>query len=148
VRRCSTGSDCRVEIEITFDVKGRIPPAFFHSSLLRAWLPARFASLASAAAGSGASAASSSTTTKAGALGPWSCFVNIDVTTVQLNSVETLDRFGRRVALHLNECEASRTTGVPISHYGSRLHLANLRKEIAELILRRLIRQISDKYSR
>jgi hypothetical protein len=103
--------------------------------------------LATAAACSGA-AASSSPTPKAGSLGPWSCFINVNVATVQLNSVETLDCFGRRFPLHLDKSEAARTTGVPVSHYGSRLYLPNLRKEIAELILRRLIGQISDKYSR
>jgi hypothetical protein len=112
----------------------------------RVWLPTRLATLASTTAAAWPSAASPAA--KATALGPGARFVDVDIATVQLNTVETLDGLGCRLALHFDESEASRTPGIPVGHDGGRLHFAYLRKEIAELIFRRLIRQISDEYSR
>jgi hypothetical protein len=124
-------------------------PAFSSIFFLLAGLPARLAALASAAATTSAVAASASASSSAAkaALRARARFIDIDRAAIEFVAVESLDSFSRRVRFHFNERETARAARIPISHYRGGFHLSNFRKQIGELILRRLIRQVSYKYS-
>jgi hypothetical protein len=115
-------------------------PAFYYS-YVRELLPSRLAPLAAAA-----SAAVSAPAARA-ALRARARFVDIDRAAVQLVAVELLDSLGRRRRFHFDKRETARATRISIRHYSGGFYRSNFRKQIGKLILRRLVRQVTYKYS-
>jgi hypothetical protein len=112
-------------------------------------LPSRLSTLAATTAAAtavtattAAATAAESTTLRARAR-----FVDVDRATVQLVAVELLYGLSRSVAVHLDERESARAASIPVGYDCSRLYLSGLRKQIGKLILSRLVRQVSNKYS-
>jgi hypothetical protein len=111
-------------------------------------LPSRLATLAATtAAAPTVTAATAAAAAKPTTLRARARFVDIDRATVQLVTVELLYGLSRSVAVHLDERESARAASIPVGYDCSRLYLSGLRKQIGQLILCRLVRQVSNKYS-
>jgi hypothetical protein len=74
-------------------------------------------------------------------------FVNVHGTTVQVGTVQRIDRvFGVASFGHLNEGEPPRLTAIPVSYDVDAFDCAELRKCCEQIILRSLEAKVPDEY--
>src|SRR5215510_1674458 len=75
------------------------------------------------------------------------CFVDRQAAAIELSPVELRDCLFSVLVAHLHKAETLRTSGVPVRYYVYRLDRSNLLKQVSQIRLCRLVRQVSDVHS-
>jgi hypothetical protein len=108
-------------------------------------VPAVAATTAAASTASTTPAAASvAAAAAAGSLFPWTRFIYSQSPSVKLSAIQLSNGFVSILITHLYETKPLRAAGVPICDYVCRRYFANLAEQIGQIILCRLIRQISN----
>jgi hypothetical protein len=133
--------------ELTSGVRGfhRRRPAITTTAAAVAAATAAAIAAASTATAATEAATTTATTTTAAAIFARTRFVDRQVATVEVLTVELLDgRLAFFIRRHFDETETARTTRLPIFYHRSRLDCTRLRKKLLQIFARSLEREITD----